>query len=74
MKSAERYRKLIRAFLVNHESCLAVDGVSYMPGVHKVSMVRMNRDILTNLRMYGSRHKCCRNAAGGKIAIVWVGK
>ncbi|MER2057741.1 MAG: hypothetical protein ABTA16_02885 [Niallia sp.] len=46
-----------------------------MPGVHKVSMVRMCSNTLTNLRMYGSRHKGCRNAVDGRqVAIRMCGQ
>ena len=44
-----------------NESYLEVDGVSYMPGVYKVSMMRMIKrsDELVNVRVYtGNRQKC----------------
>jgi len=37
------------------EICPEVDGISYRPGVYKISMVRMFNKKLTNLRMYGSK-------------------
>lgn len=46
------------------ESSPAVDCVTYRPSVYKISMVRMSvlADTLTNLRMYGSKRRLCRNA------------
>ena len=42
-----------------NESCPAVDGVAHMPGVYKISMVRMSIfNGLTKLRMYGSTVLC----------------
>ena len=36
------------------ESVPEVGYATYMPGVYKIAMVRMSRDTLTKLRMYGS--------------------
>ena len=46
------------------ESCPEVDGVSYMPGVYKIPMVRIVdvSNLLTNPRMYGSISGLSRNA------------
>ena len=46
----------------SNESCPEVDGVTYMPEVYKMAMVRMFKGELTNPRMYGSRRLKRRNA------------
>lgn len=45
------------------ESGPEVDCVAYRSSVYKISTVRMSvlADILTNLRMYGSIRRLCRN-------------
>ena len=45
-----------------------------MPEVYKVAMVRMFLEELTNLRMYGSRRRHCRNAMVEKSAQVGFSK
>ena len=45
-----------------------------MPEVYKSATVRMFRKELTNLRMYGSRPKNCRNAVDVQASWVWQSK
>ena len=52
-KSAESDRKGCRIITYHYESCPAVDGVAYRPGVYKILMVRMagGSDELANVRV-----------------------
>ena len=45
-----------------------------MSGVYKIVKVRMFQAELTNLRMYGSRRRLCRNAKVEKSAQVGFSK
>jgi len=52
-QKARRGRQRVAVFL-KHESCPEVDGVTYMPEVYKLSMVRMSEkaDKSANVRVY----------------------
>ncbi len=46
-----------------------MDGVSHMPGVYKIVMVRMSENGLTNPRMYESRCISDRNVGEHASAV-----
>ena len=59
------------------ESCPEVDGVAYMPGVYKISMVRMNgsSDEPVSVRVYTiNMQKCISSFEGmcGKVRILFM--
>ena len=64
MSEARGSRQRDTVTIVVDESCPEVDGVSYMPGVYKIPMVRIVdvSNLLTNPRMYGSISGLSRNA------------
>ena len=56
------------------ESVPEVGYATYMPGVYKITMVRMSSNTLTKLRMYGSINDGHRNVSISKKMIVSVEK
>ncbi len=72
-QKARRGRQRVAVFL-KHESCPEVDGVTYMPGVYKIPMVRMTErsDEPANVRVY--RHDCIEMCRGKKLQSVWFSK